>query len=80
MDDNFIPAGIPPPGVTPNLINPESVGYRLVIVAAVFPVVTGVFLALRLYTAHFLLKRWHLDDCKLDEPRGTHDGTNTSCY
>ncbi|KAM7207889.1 hypothetical protein V8F20_001683 [Naviculisporaceae sp. PSN 640] len=55
-------AGEPPPGVTPNFENPESIGYRLIIVAAVFPAFTGVFLLLRLYTAQFILKRWHIDD------------------
>ncbi|KAM7221217.1 hypothetical protein V8F06_003392 [Rhypophila decipiens] len=55
-------AGHPPPGVIPNFDNPESIGYRLIIVASVFPVVTGVFLGLRLYTAAFILRRWHIDD------------------
>lgn len=55
---------MPPPGVTPNLENPESIGYRIIIVAAVFPAITGVFLCIRLYTAQFILKRWHTDDCE----------------
>ncbi|KAK3312802.1 hypothetical protein B0H66DRAFT_380906 [Apodospora peruviana] len=58
----FIAAGPPPPGVIPNLDNPENIGYQLVIIASVFPAITGVFLLLRLYTAAFILKRWHVDD------------------
>lgn len=59
----FPGAGPPPPGVIPAFDNPESIGYRLVIVASVFPAVTGLFLFLRLYTAAFILRKWHIDDC-----------------
>lgn len=65
-DDGLVPAGPPPPGETPNFIDPESIGYRLTIVAVVFAVVTGIFVTLRLFTAAFILRRWHVDDCKLD--------------
>jgi hypothetical protein len=57
-------AAPPPPGVTPNFENPESIGYRLVIVAVVFSVLSLSFLIPRLYSAGFILRKWHADDCK----------------
>ncbi|KAK0663428.1 hypothetical protein QBC41DRAFT_368100 [Cercophora samala] len=50
----------PPP--IPNYENPESIGYRLVIVAVVFPVLALCFLVPRLYTASSIIRKWHPDD------------------
>ena len=58
----IIPALPPPPGVTSNFENPESLAYRLFIVAIFFPVLAFAFLSLRLFSAAFILKKWHLDD------------------
>ncbi|KAK3320234.1 hypothetical protein B0T19DRAFT_446001 [Cercophora scortea] len=52
----------PPPGVTPNFVDPESIASHLIIVAVVFPVATACLLGLRLYTALHIVKRRHLDD------------------
>ncbi|KAK0635966.1 hypothetical protein B0T17DRAFT_482035 [Bombardia bombarda] len=52
----------PPPGVTPNFDNPESISGRLIHAAAIWPIVTLPFVTLRLYTSGFILKKWHLDD------------------
>ncbi|KAK0721237.1 hypothetical protein B0T21DRAFT_386173 [Apiosordaria backusii] len=52
----------PPPGVTPNFEDGESIGYQLVIVAVVFPVLALCFLVPRLYTASYILRKWHPDD------------------
>ncbi|KAL1840772.1 hypothetical protein VTJ49DRAFT_7727 [Mycothermus thermophilus] len=61
-DGTFIPAAPPPEGVTPNFENPEWIGYRLIIVAVVFPVLASCFLVPRLWSAAFIIKRWHPDD------------------
>jgi hypothetical protein len=53
------------PGVTPGLEEPEWIGYRLIIVSVVFLVMSVVFLVPRLYSASFIIKKWHPDDCKL---------------
>ncbi|KAK4203457.1 hypothetical protein QBC40DRAFT_24205 [Triangularia verruculosa] len=50
----------PPP--IPNYENPESIGYRLVIVAVLFPVLALCFLVPRLYTASSIIRKWHPDD------------------
>ncbi|KAK3385343.1 hypothetical protein B0H63DRAFT_181798 [Podospora didyma] len=60
--EGIIGAFPPPEGVTPNFTNPESIAYRLIIVAVVFPVLSLCFLIPRLYTANFILRRWHADD------------------
>ncbi|KAK3680475.1 hypothetical protein B0T22DRAFT_516383 [Podospora appendiculata] len=58
----IVGSGPPPPGVTPNFVDPESIASHLIIVAVVFPVATACLLGLRLYTALFIVKRRHLDD------------------
>jgi len=58
-------AAMPPPeGVTANFDNPDSIGYRLVIVSVVFPVLAVCFLIPRLYAAVYIIRKWHPDDCK----------------
>jgi hypothetical protein len=61
---DVIGAWPPPPGVVPNFINPESVGYRLIVAAIMCPAIALVFLLLRLYTKLCILKKLLLDDYK----------------
>lgn len=53
----------PPPGVTPNFINPESIGYRIIVVSVLFPAITIPIVLLRLYTKRYILGVVHPDDC-----------------
>ncbi|KAK4234792.1 hypothetical protein C8A03DRAFT_18371 [Achaetomium macrosporum] len=55
-------AAPPPEGATPNFENPEWIGYRLIIVSAVFPAFALCFLLPRLYSAAFIIRKWHPDD------------------
>jgi hypothetical protein len=64
-DGGIMGAAPPPGGVTPNFENPDWIGYRLIIVSAVFPVVALSFLLPRLYSAAFIIRKWHPDDCKV---------------
>ena len=64
-DGVVVGAAPPPEGVTPNFENPEWIGYRLVIVSVVFPVLSLCFLIPRLYAAGFILRKWHADDCEM---------------
>ncbi|KAK3358448.1 hypothetical protein B0T24DRAFT_130275 [Lasiosphaeria ovina] len=52
----------PPPGVTPNITDPESIGWKLVVAGVVCPVIALVFWTLRVYTARRILRKFHLDD------------------
>ncbi|KAK4652873.1 hypothetical protein QC762_503260 [Podospora pseudocomata] len=51
-----------PAAPIPNYDNPESIGYRLITVAVVFPVLALCFLVPRLYTASHIIRKWHPDD------------------
>ncbi|KAH6847666.1 hypothetical protein B0I37DRAFT_431444 [Chaetomium sp. MPI-CAGE-AT-0009] len=61
-DGSFMPAAPPPPGVTPNYGNPESRSHELIIVSVVFPVLSFFFFFPRLYSATFIIRKWHTDD------------------
>lgn len=62
MDESKIPAGIPPPGVTPNFINPTSRRVQIDTVAIALPAVALLFIFLRLYTRIFVSRAFGLDD------------------
>lgn len=57
----------PPPGVTPNLINPERVTGGVVPVSAVFLTLSTIALGLRLYTKIGIIKIFGKEDSTLDE-------------
>jgi len=61
----------PPPGVSPNFVNPESNAWQIVLASALPAVIVVVIHLLRLYTSGFIIKRWYLDDCEKASPRGT---------
>ncbi|KAK0729516.1 hypothetical protein B0H67DRAFT_638122 [Lasiosphaeris hirsuta] len=46
----------------PSPTTDETIAYRLIIVAVLFPVLAFIFLALRLFSATFIIRKWHLDD------------------
>ncbi|KAK4155678.1 hypothetical protein C8A00DRAFT_31521 [Chaetomidium leptoderma] len=61
-DGTIMGAAPPPPGMMADFENPESISYRLIIVSVVFPFFALCFLLPRLYSAAFILKKWHPDD------------------
>jgi hypothetical protein len=63
-DGGFVAASPPPPGVTPDFVNGESIAYRLFVVAIFFSVLALLFLSARLFTAASIQKKWHPDDSK----------------
>ncbi|KAI8401268.1 hypothetical protein FOFC_18137 [Fusarium oxysporum] len=70
-DSSTVGAYPPPPGVVPNFTNPESIASRVVLAAALSPVFTIPIVLLRLYTSRFIIKCWHLDDCRSPSSKGT---------
>lgn len=59
-----IGAAPPPPGVTPNFIDPYSIGEGLKAAGALFVVLTTLSTAVRLHTKFFIIKTHGWEDCK----------------
>ncbi|KAH8888114.1 hypothetical protein GQ53DRAFT_872355 [Thozetella sp. PMI_491] len=60
--DDIVGAWPPPDGVVPNFTNPESIAIHLILAAVICPLLTALFVGLRLFTSYFILKTWHADD------------------
>ncbi|KAL4947595.1 hypothetical protein BDW69DRAFT_178103 [Aspergillus filifer] len=56
------PAGVPPPGVIPNLIDPPSTGYLLTIIGSCAMAIMAVAAGLRFYTRLIIQKAFKADD------------------
>ncbi|KAL4925961.1 uncharacterized protein BDV17DRAFT_163177 [Aspergillus undulatus] len=61
-DSEIIGALPPPPGVTPNFVNPEYEGDRFVIVNVIFLIISFSSLAIRLWTRTFIARGFRWDD------------------
>ncbi|KAL9128016.1 MAG: hypothetical protein Q9217_003210 [Psora testacea] len=61
---NAVPAGKPPPGVTPNFVDPPSLAGAIVTVSAVMMVWTLSFVTMRLYANYHASRGLGVDDCK----------------
>jgi hypothetical protein len=57
-----IPAGIPPPGVVPNLINPPNAGNYIIIANSILMAIMIIFVALRFYVVFKIKRRIGADD------------------
>ena len=58
------PALSPPPGVTPNFVNPSSKAQELYTTGYVFFGITTAGVIARLYTVAFVMKKIHFEDCE----------------
>ncbi|KAH7042226.1 hypothetical protein B0J12DRAFT_605416 [Macrophomina phaseolina] len=52
----------PPPGVTPNFINPTSLAHIVLIANILFPLMSALFVTLRLYTTGLIMRTVGIDD------------------
>jgi len=62
--DEIVPASPPPPGLTSNWVDPESIASGLIVPNVVFMVLAIVAVALRMYTRVCLIHNVGSDDCK----------------
>ncbi|KAH7335631.1 hypothetical protein BKA66DRAFT_479958 [Pyrenochaeta sp. MPI-SDFR-AT-0127] len=62
VSNNTVGAMPPPPGVTPNFDNPESITHRVIIASVLGPVITIPICLVRLYTKRCILRRVGYDD------------------
>ena len=60
--DVIVGSAPPPPGVTPNFVNPEYRSGGIVPISAVFTILSTVFLVLRLYTKIGIVHLFGLED------------------
>lgn len=63
-DLSSLPGMPPPPGETPNFENPYSRGETYTAVATAITVAMLLFVANRLYTKYFIVRKLSWDDCK----------------
>ena len=57
-----MPAGVPPPGVTPDLVNPPNVGNYIIVANSVLMLIMFMFVALRFYVIFKIKKKMGADD------------------
>jgi len=59
----------PPPGVTPNFVDPDSQSGLLIVASIICPILAAIFVAARC-ASKALSKSWGWDDCQY-HPTGT---------
>ena len=57
-----IPILTPPPGIQPNLVNPEDKGFQLTIIASIFLAIGLIAFTIREYAKIFVVKKRGWDD------------------
>ncbi|KAK6544060.1 hypothetical protein TWF694_000773 [Orbilia ellipsospora] len=62
LPDNLRPMLDPPPGVTPNFVDPQDIGYQIVIGIAVTLPLAIIACGLRFYTRLALIQNFKIDD------------------
>ena len=58
------PLAPPPPGIVPNLVDPETRAYEIYVAASVCLPLIAIFATMRIYARVIILKRWTWDDCE----------------
>ena len=64
-----LPLAPPPPGVTPNFVNPESRTDQIYVISAVWLAFMILMMMVRMYAKFFVLRSRTWDDC-MPPPRG----------
>ena len=62
-DPATIPLAPPPPGVTPNFVDPPNRAWWIYVTTALCLFVTTLVVALRFYSKIFVVKQMAKDDC-----------------
>lgn len=55
----------PPPGVVPNLVDPESRAHEIYVATSVCLPLIVLFATMRVYARVAIQKKWTWDDCKI---------------
>jgi hypothetical protein len=54
----------PPPGERVDMDHPESMAHELILTAVLCPLITAIFILVRMYTARFIVRKMYTDDCR----------------
>ncbi|PSN59695.1 hypothetical protein BS50DRAFT_222489 [Corynespora cassiicola Philippines] len=57
-----VPAAVPPPGITPNFVDPPSLEGELIIINVIFTTLMAIFVTIRLISRGFISKQIGVDD------------------
>lgn len=77
LDFSKIPITIPPPGVTPNFVNPQTIAPAIVAIGVVMAILTVSFVLLRLYSNHHAKRKFGIDDCMKPVPCNSYRYTRS---
>lgn len=62
IPEDQTPAGVPPPGIVPNFVDPPSNAQAMIVVNAVLIPITTIFVATRLWSNLHTVRRAGWDD------------------
>ena len=63
---SITPAAKPPPGVTPNFIDPPSEKDVIVAYTTIFTIVATLGVAARMYVRLFIIRKIQIEDCEFN--------------
>ena len=64
MNLDQLPAAVPPPGITPNLVNPYTQASTVFITIGVTVGLVAPAVTIRIFTKAFIIRTVNLEDCK----------------
>jgi hypothetical protein len=64
VDLSQIPAGAPPPGVTPDFDSADNYKHRNIVLHSIVVAFTTIAVLVRLYTRAIVKKKFGVDDCE----------------
>lgn len=67
---DMLPGMAPPPGVTSNFVDPQSLQIYNVITLTVCMTISTLFVAMRIYTNARITRSLNWEDCMILHPRG----------
>lgn len=57
------PAMVPPPGITPNFVNPPNLNHIVVLTLVLCMVFSTLAVVMRMYTKLFIIRKTAFEDC-----------------
>ena len=64
MNLDQLPAAVPPPGVTPNLVNPDTQASTVFVTIGITVGLVAPAVIIRIFTKAYIIKTVNLEDCE----------------